>query len=585
MSSGATPISDLTEEPVETNDMGYDDSRPSSDTNADHSDSDVSENGDVDSDSTQSSDTDSMPSLDGDDLHLREMLRQWAIEEQITQAALKKLLSILREYDPDLPKDPRTLLHTGKIGKPRTLSDGEYYHFGIKNGIISKLSIDPQLQSKGELLLQLNVDGLPLFKSTNEQFWPILGMLVEATRPQPFVIGLFSGKSKPGNVDEFLKDFVEEMGDLEGNGLMHDNKVYAVAVSSVVCDAPARAFLKRIKGHSGYSGCDKCTQPGVYNSKMTFPEVDAPIRTNVAFDEMEDAEHHKGPSPFQSIHLGIITQFPLDYMHCICLGVMRRLLRLWTKGPLTCRLGPQTKDLISSALLSLSSFMPREFARKPRSLKDLDRWKATELRLFLLYTGPVVLYNKIPTELYSNFMLLSVGIHMLLNRNLCDHYADYAHQLLVSFVQHYSQLFGTNQVVYNVHTLVHLADDVRNHGSLENISGFPFENFLGSLKRLVRKPSFAIEQVIQRLSDKSSLPQVPSPVVGCMLKQQHFKGPLPTGNVCTQCTQYGLVIINNIVITTRKGDNCIQVGSEICIVKNIVQCETGVYFVYTVHTI
>ena len=96
-----------------------------------------------------------------------------------------------------------------------------------------------------------NVDGLPLFKSTNEQFWPILGMLVEATRPQPLVIGLSSGKSKPGNVDEFLKYFVEEMGDIEGNGLMYDNKVYAVAVSSVACDAPA--LRKRIRGHSGYS--------------------------------------------------------------------------------------------------------------------------------------------------------------------------------------------------------------------------------------------------------------------------------------------------------------------------------------------
>ena len=74
-----------------------------------------------------------------------------------------------------------------------------------------------------------------------------------------------------------------------------------MVLSSVVCDAPARAFLKCIKGHSGYSGCDKCTQPGVYNSKMTFPEVDAPIRTNVAFDDMEDAEHHKGPNPFHTM--------------------------------------------------------------------------------------------------------------------------------------------------------------------------------------------------------------------------------------------------------------------------------------------
>ena len=75
----------------------------------------------------------------------------------------------------------------------------------------------------------------------------------------------------------------------------------AIWAISVVCDAPARAFLKCIKGHSGYSGCDKCTQPGVYNSKMTFLEVDAPIRTNVAFDGMEDAEHHKGPNPFHTM--------------------------------------------------------------------------------------------------------------------------------------------------------------------------------------------------------------------------------------------------------------------------------------------
>ena len=62
------------------------------------------------------------------------------------------------------------------------------------------------------------------------------------------------------------------MGDLEGNGLTI--KYSLLLCPSVACDAPARAFLKRIKRHSGYSGCDKCTQPGVYNSKMTFPEVE-----------------------------------------------------------------------------------------------------------------------------------------------------------------------------------------------------------------------------------------------------------------------------------------------------------------------
>lgn len=30
-----------------------------------------------------------------------------------------------------------------------------------------------------------------------------------------------------------------------------------VQISSVICDAPARAFVKAVKSHTGYSGCDK----------------------------------------------------------------------------------------------------------------------------------------------------------------------------------------------------------------------------------------------------------------------------------------------------------------------------------------
>ena len=193
-----------------------------------------------------------------------------------------------------------------------------------------------------------------------------------------------------------------------------------------------------------------------------------------------------------------------------------------------------------------------------------------------------MLFNEISTELYQNFMLLSVGIRILLNPNLTNQYTDYAHQLFVCFVKHYSELFGSHQVVYNIHGLVHLAEDVRNHGSLDRISGFPFDFFLGSLKRLVRKPNHAIEQAIRRLSEKSNMPPMKFPVAPYTLKQQHSNGPFPAGNAFTPCSQYGLVHMNRFVIATSRGDNCILVGSEICVVKNIIQCESGVYFVYTI---
>lgn len=97
-------------------------------------------------------------------------------------------------------------------------------------------------------------------------------------------------------------------------------------------------------------------------------------------------------------------------MHLVCLGVMKRFLLLWIKGPLQCRLGSRVIDDISQHLLNLKSHIPSEFARKPRSLKEIDRWKATEFRQFLLYTGPVVRAEILHPKMYKNFLLPLVYI-------------------------------------------------------------------------------------------------------------------------------------------------------------------------------
>ena len=97
-------------------------------------------------------------------------------------------------------------------------------------------------------------------------------------------------------------------------------------------------------------------------------------------------------------------------MHLVCLGVMRRLL---ISGPLSVRIGRRKQMKISSVLTGLQKAIPAEFARKPRSLSELARWKATELRQFLLYTGIVVLKNNVHESIYKNFLLLSVAIRIL----------------------------------------------------------------------------------------------------------------------------------------------------------------------------
>jgi hypothetical protein len=274
------------------------------------------------------SDTDSDSGLSDEGRNnLSTELAEWGSQFQIKHNALGHLLTILKPYHPNLPKDARTLLNTKCSYDIRDVAGGQYYHFGIARGIGEICNLANVVDADTSISLQLNIDGLPIFKSSKTQFWPILGRIVEPTLSEVFIIGLFSGEGKPGNVEEYLKEFVNEVNFIETNGIVIEGTETkpSLSISCFICDAPARAFIKQVKGHNAYHGCEKCIQTGVWVNKVTFPERDAPLRTDIAFNEMTDAPHHIAPSPLRNI-VGLVSQVPLYPMHLVHLGVMKRLI-------------------------------------------------------------------------------------------------------------------------------------------------------------------------------------------------------------------------------------------------------------------
>lgn len=145
--------------------------------------------------------------------------------------------------------------------------------------------------------LQINIDGLPLFKSTQHQFWPILGSLRNIENREPFIIGLLFGLKKPDNVSDFLQRFLDEYLELRDNGIEVGGKTLRIKLHSVICDTLARAFVKCVKLYSGYYGCDKCTQSGRWCGEMTYPETDAPLRTDESFIDILNDGHQTGRPP------------------------------------------------------------------------------------------------------------------------------------------------------------------------------------------------------------------------------------------------------------------------------------------------
>ncbi|XP_036142749.1 uncharacterized protein LOC105834125 isoform X1 [Monomorium pharaonis] len=444
------------------------------------------------------------------DFSLREFLQTWSVENNITHVALTKLLKGLRvNGHTNLPSDARTLLETPTTTAITTInnSSSTFFYHGLQKALKDHLRNNKPLNKSLDNLITINlsIDGLPLSKSSKSQFWPLLGQIVHTDyREKPFVIGVFHGYRKPTRPAEIIGEFIKEYNDVKSEGFQYRGRKYKILLNAVICDAPARAFVKCIKGHTGYYGCDKCEEEGEWrDNRMLFLNESAPLRTDEKFLLRHNEDHHLNNSPFESIGLKMITQFPLDYMHLVCLGVMKKLLNLWIRGVKNIKLRASEINQLSADLKTLVSHIPIEFSRKPRGLDELDRWKATEFRLFLLYTGLITMWSYLPINYLRNFYALHCAISILCNPIDCKNNNAYAHELLVYFVQTFKILYSEKYVTYNVHNLIHLHEDVKNYGCLDMFSAFPFENYFQEMKKMLRKSAQPLQQLHRRLTEKS----------------------------------------------------------------------------------
>ena len=435
-------------------------------------------------------------------------LRSWYLENNVNLSSFKNLLAVLNKYHNELPLDPRTILKSSASFEVENLSDGQFVYFGIEQNIRKCHSNFILKHKLTVIMLDLNVDGVPVYKSGRKTFWPILcnisnSMKFRSGTSCVFLVGLYLGKSKPP-IHEFLTKLILEINHLLGNGLLICDEHYDVKLRSIIADAPARSLLRQTRGHGAYFGCDRCQVKGRYaNGSMSYDDLCAPKRTLGAFATQRHAIYHKGVSPLVDVsNLDIIADLPIDYMHCVTIGVMKRLLNLWTcKVPF--KLSNNQKTEVNSVILGkIRKYIPKEFNRLPRSLDEAPDFKATEYRTLLLYTGCIIFSDILPTEYFKNFLLLMFAFRILCSAKYVkeSNFVDYAEELLIYFVKQYRQLYRGN-IVYNIHNLIHIADDARKFGCLDSISAFPFETMNGMIKRKVRTGNLPLQQVINRVKE------------------------------------------------------------------------------------
>lgn len=505
-----------------------------------------------------------------------ETLKKFMVDTRMPRHHVSRLLKILRQKVPTLPMDYRTFLKTPQKPQVKDMKNGgKYCHFNIKNEILCYIFLHSLEDNKPEsLTLNIFIDGIAKGHSSKTSFWIIAGFIVEFD--YCFAIGVYEGSSKPTDRNEFLKPCVDDLLDISENGV----EGIRIQLLHFIADLQAKSYILGIKASTGFFACARCVVKGetvsfTQGSKTkicrSFEGIEHDMRTDQMFRDKVGYTNDGKNSHFVSnkktelerLNIDMVKAFKVDYMHCACLGVGKRLLEIWEK------LLANFVKLVSAKIKDNKKIF--EFQRRLTTIEI--KLKATEIRQFILYYGPVVLKDLVPENMYNHFMLFSLALRIMSSVELLADYINIAENMINTFVSTYPTIYPGENIVLNIHLLIHLVQDCREYGVVDNFSAFQGENFLGKLRNHYKGGRYGVEQINNRI-EEDRLAATPNCSKQPNPAELIFQKPLK--NAATRYEQFSY---KGFRYSIKEPNNIVKIGNSCGIVTKIYKDESGQQFI------
>ncbi|KAJ8673816.1 hypothetical protein QAD02_005078 [Eretmocerus hayati] len=322
----------------------------------------IPQNSDTESNNEVSDGESNLSDDDNDyEFDLKSFLREWSLENNITLTATSKLLAgLILAGHSELPKDARTLLNTPTSVQIIPIGSGSYAHYGLLKAILEHLECIPLHFIPRLIRFDVHIDGVTVSKSSESELYTILGHVNNCELlTECFTIGAHHGTSKPEDVDEFLRPFLEELRELQTNGFM-------------------------------------------------FKDLDAPPRTSLNFRAGVPEKYLDEVSPIEDV-VNPIDDVPLEPMHQVYLGQSKKHVKYFVSS-LNSMGVDEIMEELNEDYKSLKKWTPMEFGRKPRTFAEYGHFKAEEFRTILLYTGPVIFSKFTNNVAMEHFNSLNLAI-------------------------------------------------------------------------------------------------------------------------------------------------------------------------------
>lgn len=404
------------------------------------------------------------------------------------------------------------------------MSSGHYLNFGVERSLHTYLQSHPNLNFNNSCL-NLSI-GLYVIKSTTDRgielprYLIILGKIANvlhqavpnAFTNTSFIIGIYEGSfPTPTIANEILRPFVDEMKEMTTKSPIepfNGRKISRIGLYAFICDPIANSIFTCTSLPDSLYGCSKCRVKselrvdGQYNSTR-FPASCGTenLRLDEDFKYCLDSDFHLDVPIVLELNVGLVSQTSIDYKYTVCLGVMKQLVTLWTKGKLDYRINRNSWLRMMEHLETLAKGCPEELQKPFHFSDDTDSWDAYHWKLFLVYFAPIVLQSHLPRKFYAHFLNLHLASRVMINQYKSrKHSALIVGLLLSRFTTDFASLYGEEYIDYNVHNLIHFEDTISQLGSIESVGGFSYEDQFNFVHSLIQyNQNISIDEIAEQI--------------------------------------------------------------------------------------
>lgn len=371
----------------------------------------------------------------------------------------------------------------------------------------------------------LFTDGVRLYKSTNDQLWPIFMRLNNVNCDEVdkiILIACWIGQGKPDQ-KVFFKKLVSDLNTLFNEGIEIDETKIYVAVTNIVFDLEAKFHFMSHCRHNADHGCCECFQAGSREEIIIDGEVKTTVhiyppnqialrRTMNVHKEILDKIKSSNLDQFFGVkdetilmeinyfEENLFNVIPPDPMHFLS-GIIDKFLSTMIANKnsnLKCFIAKDKLSIFNKRIQMVP--ITNQFKSKPETigLKELGSWKSSQFFEFLLYFSPVCASTLVNRRTYNNFFALAYIISKLWIGGLNRLELDDLDELIRKYLQDVETIFTKQHYTINQHQLKHLTDSFENHGPIGKTAAFPFESMNYELRKAVLSPHGILEQISRK---------------------------------------------------------------------------------------